>query len=284
MTQRSIDSIEPPDCYARARQLAAEVELIRHEMGRPAEPRAAVTVAGASPREVYFQALAVFRKADRLCQEITGDPVAAIPHVLPVAEIKPGHVLLVIEAALRELAEVKHGLGIKEAAEAPARDASKVPSDVFGALATANRQINLLLERPFRPTDVYQQVSLAVAYAARLTDEDPPAPAAFERGKRPADVYARLTRCLDLVRGLVGKAGHPVIERAPDAGDAAGVSPSDVFDLASLVLAEVAFLHALRQDPNPPYPFEGNAPGRKLPSHVDQLAGVLERQLAQLAA
>jgi hypothetical protein len=283
MTQRSIDSIEPPDCFVRARLLAAEVELIRHEMGRPTDSRGAVTVAGASPREVYFQALAVFRKADRLCQEITGDPVASIPHAPPVADLKPGHVYQVIEAALRELGEVKRGLGIDGKAEAPARDGGKVPSDVFGALATANRQINLLLERPFRPADVYQQVALAVAYAARLTGAEPPAPAALARGKRPSDVYARLAGCLEVARGLVGKAGHAVIERAPQAGDAAGVLPSDVFDMASLVLAEVAFLHALKQDPNPPYPFEGNAPGRKLPSHVFQLAGVLEQQLGQLA-
>ena len=280
MSTPSIESIEPPDCYRRAVQLAADVELIRREMGRPTEARPPVTVKGASPRECWFQALAVFRKADRLCQEIAGDPVASVPHAPPIGDIKPGHVLTVIEAAARELDEVKQTLGIPEKGEAPARDGSKTPSDVFGSLATTNRQINLLLARPFAPSDVYQQVSLTVSYAARLTGAEPPAAAAFERGRRPAEVYDRLQRCLELVRTLVKNAGHPVIDSLPTPGDQ--TLPSDVYDLASLLLGEVAFVHALRPDPNPPYPFESNAPGKKLPSHVWQLAGVLEQQLQQL--
>ncbi|MCE9575066.1 MAG: hypothetical protein K8W52_18085 [Deltaproteobacteria bacterium] len=278
---RSIDAIEPADCHARARVLAADVEGIRHEMGRPAEGRAAVAVTGASPRECYFQALAVFRKADRLCQEIVGDPIASIPHGPPISAIRPGHVLAVIDAALRELAEVRRALGLPASA-APARDPAATPSDVFGVLATANRQINLLLERPFRPADCYQQVALAVAYAARLTGGEPPPAPMLERGLRPADCYDRLLVCLEATRAAVRHAGQPVIDHAPARGEPAQVLPSDVYDLASLVLGEVAFLHALRPDPNPPYPFEGNAPGRKLPSHVHQLAGVLHAQLVQL--
>jgi uncharacterized lipoprotein YmbA len=60
------------------------------------------------------------------------------------------------------------------------------------------------------------------------------------------------------------------------------VLPSDVYDLAALVLGEIVFLHAQKPDSNPPYPFEGGPSGRKLPSHVWQLAGVLEQQLQQL--
>ncbi len=147
----------------------------------------------------------------------------------------------------------------------------------------SDRQINLLLERPFAPADVYQQVALAVAYAARLAGHEPPAPPAFVRGKRPAECYQRLGGCLDAARALVRRAGQPVIEAAPIAGAAEVVLPSDVYDLATLVLGEVAYLHALSGESQAPFPFEGNVPGRKLPSHVWQLAGLLERQLQQLA-
>ena len=249
-------------------------------MGRPAETRPAVTVTGASPRECWFQALAVFRKVDRLCAEVAGDPPASVPHAPPLTDIQPAHVLQVIDAAMREIAEVKHALGIPEKAEPPVRDTQKTPSDVYGALATLNRQTNLLLTQPFTPADVFQQVSLAVAYASRLGVDAKGTP--FQRGKRPADCYDRLTACLELARGHVRKAGHSVIDVAPRAGDPAGVVPSDVFDLASLVLGEVAYLHALQKTAPAPYPFEGNHPGRKLPSHVWQLAGTLEQQLTQL--
>jgi hypothetical protein len=280
---KSIDSVEPADCYQRAAQLAADIELIRHEMGRPTEARPAVTATGVSPRECWFQALSVFRKADRLCQDIARDPTAAIPHAPPLHAIKPGHVLAVIDAAGRELDEVKRALGITERRDPPAREASRTPSDVFAMLATVNRQINLLLERPFTPADVYQHVALAVAYAARLGKQEPPAPPAFVRGKRPADCYDKLSSCLEAARALVRRAGQPVIEKAPAAGGVEAVLPSDVYDLAALVLGEVAYLHALGSDPNPPYPFEGNVPGRKLPAHVWQLSSLLEQQLQHLA-
>ena len=274
----TLESIEPADCYQRARQLAAEIELIRREAGRPVETRAAVTVGAASPRECYFQALAVFRKADRLCNEYAGDPTAAVPHAPPIADIKPGHVLGVIDAALREVREVSRAIGVAGHAEPPAREPGKTPSDVFGALATANRQLNLLLERPFTPADVYQQVALAIAYASRVIGHGPPGPAAFERAKRPADCYRRLASCLELARTRVRHANQPVIDVVSAAPDDT-ILPSDVYDMATLVLGEVAYLHALGKDSNPPYPFEANQPGRKLPSHVWQLAGVLERQL-----
>ncbi len=273
--------ILPADCFVHAVSLAKELELVRHEMGRPQEARPAITVTGASPRECWFQALAVFRKADRLCAEVAGDPVASVPHAPPIHQIRPGHVLQVIDAAAREVAEVKRALAIRETVAAPARDTAKTPSDVYGALATLDRQLNLLLAHPFTPADVFQQLSLAVAYAGRLGAE--PATSPFVRGKRPADCYERLAGCLELARKLVRKAGHPVIETTPASGDAAAVLPSDVYDLASLVLGEVAFLHSVAKESTPVYPFEGNAPGRKLPAHVWQLAGVLEQQLTALS-
>jgi len=277
-----MSTIEPSDCFVHARHLANEVEAIRHEMGRPTDARQPVSVSGVSPRECWFQALAVFRKCDRLCAEVAGDPRAQVPHAPPIHQIQPGDVIKVIDAAARELAEVKQALGISERRDPPAREATRTPSDVFGALATVNRQINLLLTMPFTPADVYQQLAIAVAYAARLTGKEPPS-SDFVRGKRPADCYERLTSCLEAVRTVLRKRNQPVIDKAPAPGEAREVLPSDVFDLASLVLGEVAFLHALQADSNPPYPFEGNLPGRKLPSHVWQLAGVLEQQLAQLA-
>ncbi len=273
--------IQPADCYVRASYLAKEIELVRREMGRPQETRSAVTVTGASPRECWFQALAVFRKSDRLCNEVAADPVASVPHAPPIHEIKPGHVLQVIEAAAREVTEVKRALGITESVDPPARDASKTPSDVYGTLATLDRQLNLLLAQPFSPSDVFQQLSLAVAYATRLGAE--PGSSPFQRGKRPADCYERLSGCLELARKLIRKAGQPVIESTPAPGEPSSVLPSDVYDLASLILGEVAFLHSLTKNALAPYPFEGNVPGRKLPSHVWQLAGVLEQQLMQLA-
>jgi hypothetical protein len=287
-TKKASRKIEPPDCYARAQLLAAEVELIRQEMGRPQDRRPAPVVKGAAPREVYFQALSLFRKADRLCYEITGDQLASIPHAPPIASIEPGDVLGVLDAAHREISETKARLGIHEDAKEPKRDASKTPSDVFAACLSVTRQLNLLLERPFAPGDVFQQVSLAVAYAGRLLaafpniDTTPDLPA-FKRRQRPADCYDRIAGVVTNLQKVIARSGLNALQQAPERpGDVNEVVPGDVFDIASLALAEVAFLHAHQGDANPPYPFEANLPGRKLPSHVFQLAGVLESQVNAL--
>lgn len=165
----------------------------------------------------------MFRKSDRLCGEIAGDPVASVPYAPPIDQVVPGDVLKVIDAAGRELAEIKRALGIGESVDPPARDAARTPSDVFGVLATVNRQINLLLARTFQPADCYQQVSLAVAYGARLGAAPKDAP--FVRGKRPADCYERLSGCLELARALVKKAGHAVIDRPGVPGEANDMPP-----------------------------------------------------------
>jgi hypothetical protein len=279
--------IHPPDCYVRIKHIEGEVELIQKEMGRPRDRRSAPMVRGAAPREVYFEALSFFRKADRLCHELTGDQLASVPHAPPISEIKPRHVLAVLEAGQRELAEVKAKLGITEKAPDPAREDSRTPSDVFGAVVGVSRQLNLLLERPFAPGDVYQLLSLGVAYAGRLLahagDASPiAAMPALERRKRPADVYDRLLGAVERLRAIVVRSGLTMLEQPLSRSGEEDTLPSDCYDIASLVLAEVAFLHAHIADANPPYPFEANVPGRKLPANCYQIAGLLDQQLGQL--
>ena len=58
------------------------------------------------------------------------------------------------------------------------------------------------------------------------------------------------------------------------------VTPSDVYDVASLLVSELAYLHA--RLPNAGAPRSSYNPGDKLPSHVYQRAGMLERQLSEL--
>lgn len=56
--------------------------------------------------------------------------------------------------------------------------------------------------------------------------------------------------------------------------------PSDVYDVASLVVAELACLHSRLPDAKPPR--EVYYVGRKFLSHVFQRAGTPDRQLVEL--
>ena len=59
-----------------------------------------------------------------------------------------------------------------------------------------------------------------------------------------------------------------------------GVTPSDVYDMATLLISELDYLWTHAENAVSPRP--AYYPGRKLPSHVYQRAGLLERQLAEL--
>lgn len=276
------NDVQPPDCLVRAQQLLAEADLLRAEMGRARDQRPLPTVTDAAPREVYFGALALFRKADRLGLELAGDQLDELPQTPALDKITPGDVLAVLDAAHGELEHVKVRLGVTAKAEVPARDASKTPSDVLNAILAVNRQLNVLLQVPFTPSDVYEQVTWASLYASRLLGGEGAKVAApeYEHGKRPSDCYDRLHGCLGLVRGALEGAGKNALQITPR-GELDAV-PGDVFDLASLVLAEVAYLHGTTSSAAP-YPFEVQSASRRLPSHCFQRIGLLEAQLQQLA-
>ena len=75
----NIDEIKPANCYARARRLLGEVTLVRDELGRIEDSRQVPEIEGAQPRECYFEAIAAWRKAERLADEIGVRTSRAIP-------------------------------------------------------------------------------------------------------------------------------------------------------------------------------------------------------------
>ncbi len=276
-------TIAPPDVYVQVMLVRAESDLIRREMGKPKQDRPEIAVTGAAPHEVYFQALTMFNKAERLCFEQTRERVTAPPR--PQGPIGPADVYAVVEATLHRLQCVKEKLAIPESSQVVPRDNSKTPTDVFRAVVQANRSLNLLLRKQFSPSDVFQEVTLAIGYSARLLEQFPdaqriPPEPAWERRKQPADVYRRLVDCFGLIHNIATTSGFSVAELKPDKASIEHARPGDVFDIASLLVADLAYLHAQRKGSRPPRDVFN--PGNKLPSHVFQRIGILEAQLVQL--
>ncbi|ETX04710.1 MAG: hypothetical protein ETSY2_27245 [Candidatus Entotheonella gemina] len=275
------EDVAPPDVYVRTLLVRDALERIRLEMGKPKDTRRELRVAKAEPREVFSQALTLFHKANRLSFDLTRER-AELPEK-PVGTLRSVHVQAVVDAVLAQLQRVKATLGSVEASPEPPRDPAMTPSDVFRSIVQANRQVNLLLDRQLAPSDVFRQVTLAVGYAAQLRTrfagtrmpEAPP----FERRKRPADVYHRLAECFARVRTIMARSGFSALtlDHHPEA-----VTSSDVYDIASLIVSELSFLHAqvggALPPPDPYYP------GRKFPADVYRRAGLLEALLIDLQA
>ncbi len=133
--------------------LVGDVEKLRSEMGRPKPGPKEIGVADAAPHEVYFQAAALFRKANRLSFEHTRE--IADPPSPPDGDIRPADVLTVVESVLLRIGRVKAHLGIEAETPEPLPDPARTPTDVLNATRDANRQLNLLLDQPFSPADVY---------------------------------------------------------------------------------------------------------------------------------
>lgn len=273
-----IDDIKPAHCYARARRLLADVTLIRDEVGRSEDTRQLPEVANAQPRECYFEAIACWRKVERLATELGIDVSRTTPGTPNLREVRPGHVLQMLDSVTTIVDGIKQRLGIKETASEPAIEADRQPSDVLVTIMRVNRELSRCLERPFTPADVYQTVALAVAYASALGA--PGDELAFERRKKPQHCYEQLASCLAAAANIVGKRGQAALLSR---GTPADVLPGDVYDMANLVLGELAYLHALTPSAQPVHAFAPSATGYRLPAHVYQLARTLEKQLTSLA-
>ncbi len=272
----NIEEVQPAHCFARAQRVLGEIQNLKTEMGRPEDTRSIPEITNAQPRECYFAALTLWNKTERLAGEIGVAISRVLPRCPSPKDARPGHVLQLIDGVLSQLDEIRHALHVEERAKEPAIDSSKTPTDVFATLVRANRAISRLLERPFTPSDVYRSVALASAYANQLGGRIVAAP--FERGRRPADCYAQLERCLNLVTGLIAKQNQPHMTMR---GTPADVVPGDCYDLAQLIVGELAYLHSLGSSAAV-QPFDSAGSTHRLPSHVHQLAHILEAQLVVL--
>ena len=272
-----LEDIQPAHCYARATHLLGELELVRDELGRTKDARPAPEITNAAPREVYFEAIAAWHKADRLSGELGARSGISAPAAPVLRELRPGHCLQLIDGVLAQILDIKLRLQITEKVAEPAIEPKRQPSDVLVVLVRVNRELSRCLERPFTPSDVHRTVALAQAYATRLGATAPQAP--FERKRRPTDCYQRLEACLAAVGVLIAKHGETALQSR---GTPTDIQPTDVYDPANLVLGEVAFLHSLTADAKPVHAFEPGGHAYRVPAHVYQLVRTLEAQLASV--
>lgn len=272
------------DLSLRVEALKAELESLRWYMGKPSDEQPTIAVNGATPREVYSQALCLLENANRLCFEHTREPET--PPVHPSGEIDETDVLRLIEAALGRIGRVQSHYGFESLGVTEQVDHGETYSDIFQAVVQADRQMNLLLEKHVAPSDVFEEVTTAIGYAARLLETHPgatvmPEAPAYQAGMRPADVYRRLLDCMDHVHTIADGVSAEVMQCDQDDARIDQAQSVDVQHLASLIVAELSYLHSRTPDAAPPRAVY--YVGRKFPADVYQRAGMLEAQLVQLA-
>ena len=281
----SLLSITPPDVYIKAQVVLDKIARIRFIMGKSEPYPVSFEVSDAAPREVYFQAFTLLKKANRLAFEITRSQTP-LPEV-STENLQPRHVFQLVLQAIERLQLISAYLGIPPSVEAHPVDPNKTSSDVFNTITIANNELNNLLRYRFAPEDVHQQVTQAISYSAILlsqfpdTQRIPPKPD-YIPGKQPRDVFLRLVECFENLRGIAKTSGYEILVLRSDREQNIGqIESSDVYDITSLLISELAFLH--QELVHTRSPVQAYYPGPKFPSDVFRRAGILAAQFELLA-
>ena len=280
----SIQSITPADVFARVQLVRKELDDIRFEMGKPQSREVGLLVEEATPHEVFFQAKTFDHKVARLTRELTEQAAPLEEKELP-GDIRPFHVWKVVDTSLRRILSLKQKLGLTLTNSEALPDPETTPTQVFFVIGLANKQLNLLLLHQFSPKDVAEQISLGMEYTTHLLRKFPTAPApaplpSLERGRIPWDNYSRLIDCYMVLGDIARASNIKMLNLATQNLDRPDIQPNDVYDLATLIISELAYLHA--HLPNALPPKQGRLHGPILPSHVYQQAGGLLAQLHAL--
>lgn len=275
--------IDARELFKSVTELRGEIEQIRIVMGEPLPASREYRIHDAVPRHVFYQAQTLFRKSNQFAQQIAGVSRQP-PRLAPEGGIESGDVLQVLSDSREQLGFVKRALGITEPVAQAKLEPRKRPSDVLYELIEAGRVINFISGRTVAWTTIYDRVLLAITYVGGALSEEsrfPPLPA-FEPGKFPQDVFARLQECMELSRTLAAEHGVAILRIESIRATEVGPTVIEVLDMATIVLSDLAELTYEMEAEDVPMP-EYAHPSRVFPSHVYQLVGVLQAQMEMLA-
>ena len=270
--------------YSLANQVADELELVRERMGRPYDDSPRLPVSAVSELELYFQTQSLLRKANQLAQELAGAAPRS-PGPVPSGEVDPSDVYALLDDALAQIRVAADGIGITERTTFEQRVQSIAPTGVLLVVIDINRQLNLMLRVPISDAEVFEEISAAITYAAGLLGTFPgatavPEPPAFDGYKRPADVYRRLTECMDVVIRVAPKAQVEVLGLSARRNIPEDTSPGHAYDIARFLVADLAAIAGARNVPHARVSMP--APKHVFSTEVYAQAGILLRQLEEL--
>ena len=249
---QSATKFAPMVAYQMVELVRNEIELIRKHKQMPIDTRENIPVDHAYPREVYFQALTLRQKTGRLCHETAQyllAPPTAVQFSIPKT-ITSKDVYEIVNDAWSQIRCAKAGLGItKHLEQNTLQGSSKTLTDVFKVIVQANRQLNLILEQPIEPGDVYAVVQLGNAYIIDILNKLAPvwsltAPTIpeYQTGKRPIEIYKQMIKNFRTVQQIATDSRIDMLYLGDEIQEP--ITATDVFDLGSLVLSELRYFAA----------------------------------------
>jgi hypothetical protein len=242
------DEITPEHTAARAQLVLDALEELRLDMGRVRDNRAPMQVREAAPREVFYHALTVHRKADQLAVELGARPIAP-PEPKLRARATPADVQRVLEQVLERIGTARSLLPLPADAPRPvpppAREPGKVASDTLYRCLVASRQLDAMLLHTFDSREAHgmllRALGLMSALLKTLGAELPPEPDFVPR-KFARDNFHVLWETCRLMYRTLTESGIKLVQISPGF---VGEEPTDVYDLCSLIVSELEYVATL---------------------------------------
>lgn len=281
--EQSKTDISTRDVYRATNKLSYTLKQISDAMGIEHLARKPIGVKDVSTREIYFQAATLYTKTSRLMFEFTHEETKNI--VIMNVDANSSDVLSLLQLSEKNLLVVTDKLDIPAFDLNAVSGENKTPTQVFQTIVELNRKANALLDFRFSPSNVHQKITEAIAIAAAVIEsqkglESVFYPHAIERNIRPQDVYLKMVTMYDAMRPIMKKFGKQCLVLEEYEKQRSQVLPSDVYDLAVMVVSQLRYMHSLI--PSAKKIKNSYYPGKVIPSDVYQRLSILEQQMMEI--
>lgn len=281
--------ITPITSFANTNHLNYEVASVANQvndisayMGFKPDKCLHFAASKASPRELFFQAVLLASKANKLFAEVSNTVISVRAGNLeePSKDISDAEVLLKLKSVDDTLFQIRQLLHIQDHPNAPA--ASNHPTPI-NRLIKINQTLNKLLERKTLPSDTYRISSLSLYYLGevviRTGAENPTLSTELAHNAAPSDVFKlqlAIIEKLNNASAIIGlKTLH--VKQQPCSLE---ITPDDVQTLSYIILSQV--INIANQLGIHTHSIEGYYTGKKYPSDVLQRNTTLLHQVDAL--
>jgi len=278
--------ISPNQVYAKIFQIKQEINILKQYFNITEETQPSSLNITFSPRHTWQKTYEVLIKINILREKL-GLPIMAVSSWEPLQHLKPFHVYEQALRILTELELVKFHLNIQEKSASTVNVVGKTVTDNFNLLNVISHQLDLLNQESFNPSHVFAQAMRineevdAIIEALELKDTTNPPPQ--HKAIEPKHVFQTALNLLqEIIRVKDLVALENIDLNAFEIKSEQLITPSDVFNLTGIILAELQPLKAYLQLKHTFTPTAHHYEN-KIPAQVQQVLGwvVLKLKLIQ---
>ncbi|MDC0535292.1 hypothetical protein OAO18_05695 [Francisellaceae bacterium] len=269
------------DISAQLNTLSYDLEEIRNAIGKKPARKNMLQAKNASSREIYFEAENLYKKLDRLSYEITG--IYRNTPELDERKITICDVDELLNQSFSLIEPIKNRLNIVKESKQASRKNTVTKAEIFNQVLEINSQINNLSYQKTMPSDVFNQVTIAIRYLENVLvflniSNDLAIKNISATDKTPENVYNEMLQTLQDIQSVYTDSGLTILDfQVQD--DMSNIMPDDVLNLAKITVAEVRYLATFLPNPIKPKSYDF---GYKTPSEVYQQVILLKLQLDAL--